>query len=340
MFALDGLARLVYWQTIDAEVDAGNRAWDGGFVSLSMDGGPFTPVVPDSGYPYVIIRNSESPIAEEEVFSGAVTAFERVELDLTGYRGAGRLRFHFGSDGSETRGGWAIDDVTVVSPEQPYAVRFFVPSVLPTGVEINFTVEEFFPEDPYAGQGFHVWRRGLSPDFPLRATAGGPEGYVRLSSTPLMPGEPYIDTGVAPAEIYGYLLEDLREPGEDSRFYGPRRVFVDGGAPAPRVVRSLPNPFRPAQDGVTTIHFLVPGFSGFKEGVPPGNADQVAVKVAVYDVSGRMLRMLVDRPLFPGKNVVQWDGWSDRGFFVPSGVYYVRLEARGKSDARSLVLVR
>ncbi|HWN82558.1 MAG TPA: hypothetical protein VNM87_10710, partial [Candidatus Udaeobacter sp.] len=60
---------------------------------------------------------------------------------------------------------------------------------------------------------------------------------------------------------------------------------------------------------------------------------------SVYDIAGRMTKRLVDRPLPPGKNVVHWDGWSDRGFPVPSGVYLLRLEARGQSDTRTVVVV-
>jgi len=335
VFALDGQAKLVFWQSMDAEVDAGNRAWDGGIVELSVAGGPFQPIAPTGGYPYVIVRNSVSPIAEQEAFSGQTAGFEPVECDLSGIRGAAQVRFHFGADGTIQQAGWIVDEVAVVSPAQPYAVRFPTPAVDEAGgVTVRFSVQEFFPEDPYQGQGFHVYRRSESPDFPLRpAPQGGaiPEGYVRLTQTPLAPGESYVDPQVDPAEIYGYLLEDLREPAESPRLYGPRRVYVAGNVKAPQVVRTHPNPF--TGSGAVAIEFVVPAGAG------AGGAEDLQTKLTVYDVAGRLTRVLVDRPLRPGKNVVHWDGWSERGFRVPSGVYQVRLEARGQSDTRTLVVV-
>jgi hypothetical protein len=336
VFALDGQAKVVFWHTIDAEVDAGNRAWDGGLVELSLAGGSFAPLDPVGGYPYVIVRNSVSPIAEAPVFSGTTPAFQRVECDLTGLQGAARLRFHFGADGTIHQGGWVVDDLAVVSPAQPYAVRFLTPTVEPAGgVLVRFSVEEFFPADPYQGQGFHVYRRSESPDFPLRAgtPAGGiPEGYEQLTTTPLAPGQSYTDPMVDPAEIYAYLLEDLREPGENPRLYGPRRVYVAGGVPAPQLVRTLPNPFTPP--GNLAVEFVVPAGAG------AGGAEDLLVKLRVYDVAGRLTRTLVDRPLPPGKNIVRWDGWSDRGFLVPSGVYAMRLEVGKKVDTRSVVVLK
>ena len=335
VFALDGQAKLVFWHMMDAEVDVGDRAWDGGLVELSVAGGPFQAIVPTGGYPYVIVRNSVSPIAEQEVFSGQTAGFEHVECDLAGIQGAAQVRFHFGADGTIEQGGWIVDEVAVVSPAQPYAVRFPTPAVDEAGgVTVRFSVQEFFPEDPYQGQGFHVYRRSESPDFPLRSAAAGgtiPEGYERLTQTPLAPGASFVDPQVDPAEIYGYLLEDLREPGEASRLYGPRRVYVAGNVPAPQVVRTHPNPF--PGSGAVAIEFVVPSGAG------AGGAEDLQVKLSVYDVAGRLTRVLVDRPLRPGKNVVHWDGWSDRGFLVPSGVYQIRLEARGKSDTRPLVVV-
>jgi immune inhibitor A len=340
VFALDGQASLVFWHTIDAEVDVGPRAWDGGVVELSVDGGPFRPIEPiePDGYPYRIIRNSASAIADRGAFSGLISNFERVLFDLTGVVGAARLRFHFGSDGSITRRGWVIDDITVAS--EPYAVLFLTPATTSAGeVMVRVEVEEFFPQVPYAGRGFVVYRRPLSPDFPLPREGGAelldaPPGFEPLNPTsPLMPGETFIDTQVNQAEIYAYLVEDLREKGEESRFYGPRRVLVPGARAEPRLVRSNPNPFSPA-DGQTTVQFVVPASTD------AGGVGDVPVKLAVYDHLGHLVQILVDGPRPPGKNEARWDGRNVRGFSAPAGVYFYRVEAEGRTHGMSVLLIK
>jgi hypothetical protein len=336
-FSLDGTGRLFLWHTIDAEVDVATRAWDGGLVELSLDGGPFTPITPVGGYPYRIIRNSQSPIADREVFSGTTSGFEQVEFDLAGLAGAGRLRFHFGSDGSITQRGWVVDEVTVVSPAEPYAVTFLTPGVDAEGqVLVDFEVQEFFPELPYAGRGFRVHRRAESPTFPLKmaGAAGVPDGYELLTPAPLPPDASYIDADVRPAEIFAYLLEDLREEGEESRFYGPRTVYVPGGPASARIVRAVPSVFEPAQSPTTRIEFVVPPGSGRNV------AAAVPVKLSVYDLSGRQVATLVHEDRLPGKNVAEWNGFGSRGFAAPSGVYFLRLEAGEETAGRRLVLLR
>lgn len=51
------------------------------------------------------------------------------------------------------------------------------------------------------------------------------------------------------------------------------------------------------------------------------------VTVRVIDVSGRVVRTLVDRTVEPGAHSLVWDGRTDSGERAASGVYFVRLES-------------
>jgi flagellar hook assembly protein FlgD len=64
------------------------------------------------------------------------------------------------------------------------------------------------------------------------------------------------------------------------------------------------------------------------------------VRVAVYDVAGRLVRTLVDGPIDPGPHDLSWDGTDDRGERVASGVYYCTLEAGGVRANRSVTVLR
>lgn len=67
-------------------------------------------------------------------------------------------------------------------------------------------------------------------------------------------------------------------------------------------------------------------------------ADQVAL--SVHDVTGRLVRRLVDGQRPEGTNEVVWDGRDDRGGRVAAGVYFLRLRAAGISYSRPVVLRR
>jgi flagellar hook assembly protein FlgD len=53
------------------------------------------------------------------------------------------------------------------------------------------------------------------------------------------------------------------------------------------------------------------------------HAQPVALKV--FDVTGRVVRTLVDRALEPGAHAIAWDGMSDAGIRTSSGVYFYEL---------------
>ena len=93
---------------------------------------------------------------------------------------------------------------------------------------------------------------------------------------------------------------------------------------ASRVVldRNSPNPFNPS----TTISFTLP--------------EQAALSLAVYDVRGRLVRLLVSGLYPAGVHRVQWDGADVTGRRAASGIYFYRLAAGRTALTRKMVLVK
>jgi len=61
--------------------------------------------------------------------------------------------------------------------------------------------------------------------------------------------------------------------------------------------------------------------------------------VAVYDLRGRLVRMVFDGPASEGENLVVWDGRDASAHPVASGVYFYKLRTSGTELARKLVVV-
>lgn len=109
------------------------------------------------------------------------------------------------------------------------------------------------------------------------------------------------------------------------RYLNPVVTGVPGERPNPEtayLARSVPNPLRTA----TTIAF--------------GLAERGAVSLRIYDVTGKVVRSLVDGERPAGHYREAWDGRADDGSRVPSGVYFCRLVAAGFAEGRKLVVVR
>ncbi|MCA9754037.1 MAG: hypothetical protein KC591_17695, partial [Gemmatimonadetes bacterium] len=84
-----------------------------------------------------------------------------------------------------------------------------------------------------------------------------------------------------------------------------------------------PNPFR----GSTALAFSLPRESD--------------VRLAVFDVSGRLVRRLIDGERLPaGPHERRWDGTDEVGRTAAPGVYYYRLQSGEYSDSRRMLLLR
>jgi hypothetical protein len=101
---------------------------------------------------------------------------------------------------------------------------------------------------------------------------------------------------------------------------------VDGPPPAAALTYSLaagqPNPFR----YTTALTYAHPA----KE----------RVRLAVYDLTGRHVRTLVDGVQAPSRETVAWDGTDERGASLASGIYIIRYQAGERVLTKRATLIR
>jgi flagellar hook assembly protein FlgD len=64
------------------------------------------------------------------------------------------------------------------------------------------------------------------------------------------------------------------------------------------------------------------------------------VELAIYDVSGRLVRQLVRGSLPTGETAVRWDGRRHDGRLAASGTYLVRLNVSGHTLSGKVVMLR
>ncbi|HIN26096.1 MAG TPA: T9SS type A sorting domain-containing protein, partial [Candidatus Marinimicrobia bacterium] len=86
--------------------------------------------------------------------------------------------------------------------------------------------------------------------------------------------------------------------------------------------QNYPNPFNPT----TTIRFELPV--------------DAHTRIAIYDLLGREIIQLANKPLRAGYHQVVWQGRDTFGNAVPSGMYFYRMEANGFSSTRKMVFLK
>jgi YVTN family beta-propeller protein len=147
---------------------------------------------------------------------------------------------------------------------------------------------------------------GVAPA--LIAAKGGPAGA----------SYEYRDASIRPNRTYWYKLVEVTADGEGSQF-GPYSVTFHL---ANRLEQNMPNPFNP----VTTIKYSI--------------AQPERVSLMVYDVSGRLVRTLVDDHQAADVYRVTWDGTNNQSQRVASGLYFYRLVAGKFIETRKMLLLK
>ena len=86
--------------------------------------------------------------------------------------------------------------------------------------------------------------------------------------------------------------------------------------------QNYPNPFNPS----TTIRFALP--------------QESLVKLTVYDMTGAVVKNLLNNSLGAGNKEVTWDGTNANGAKVATGMYIYRLEAGSFSSVKKMLLLK
>ncbi len=88
-----------------------------------------------------------------------------------------------------------------------------------------------------------------------------------------------------------------------------------------RIYKSYPNPFREK----TVIGYQLSVSSN--------------VLLEIYDISGRLLRRLIDKHQTPNTYHLSWDGRDEAGIKLASGIYFVQFSAGDHRETHKLVKI-
>jgi hypothetical protein len=173
------------------------------------------------------------------------------------------------------------------------------------------------PSPEVCADGEFHWNRD---DVGLRAAIWNPQGFGGLArQAALLTMQAGADpdsfsTWVTVSDTSGSLL-----------FRGPLPIRRVQTSPVPvsfALGQNYPNPFNPS----TRLGFDLP--------------EETRVRMSVFDILGREVRVLVDSRLHAGRHVAIWDGADDRGTPVAGGVYICRIEAAGQETGFTYVQSR
>ena len=204
--------------------------------------------------------------------------------------------------------GWAVPIFGI--GEEPVAV--IAPT--PLAIQTNGQIELEWPARAAEGDRYHVYRKDPHgredrlTDTPLLAT----NATVRFSDQPDYPG------GTVLRYSYGVMhgeVELSRSPEVEVTVKSLPQVTT-------QLLANVPNPFNPQ----TRIRFDL--------------ARSEQVRVTVFDVTGRLVKTLVNEQRSAGENSVIWQGRDEAGRPVSSGAYYVRLETDGRIDHQKIMMLK
>ena len=153
-----------------------------------------------------------------------------------------------------------------------------------------------------------------------RSAGGGSEVVVSGDQPLAWDAREFVDAGVPRGSSYQYVVAGVEAQGESRS--DPVEVVVPAVTAGYVLRQNAPNPFNPS----TRISFDLPA--------------PASVRLAVYDASGSLVRVLFDQSLPQGPHEAIWNGDGVNGDPSASGIYFYRLDSAYGTLTRKMVLLK
>ncbi len=123
-------------------------------------------------------------------------------------------------------------------------------------------------------------------------------------------------------------LKDLSDTAQQYFEDGALGVFFNNDRPNIALHQLLPNTPNPFGHFGTTISYQI------------GGSGSAPVSLKIYNITGQLVKTLVNDNRTPGFYNAPWNGRSDNGQKVSAGIYIYRLQAGDKTFTKKMVLIK
>jgi hypothetical protein len=199
------------------------------------------------------------------------------------------------------------------------------------GTDSVFPGSSYGVNGPFASLRMKQWRRGLQDhDYLTLASAIDPIAVQGIVNTiiPQVVWEVGVQDTTDPTWVRCNISwsndPDVWEEARDSLAQIILRGDSSGIGENPYLLSpNVPNPF----DQTTTINYTI-----LREGI---------LKLAIYDIIGREVKVLLDGYVPIGAYQIVWDGTDSKGTIVPSGTYFYQIKGKdGSASAKKMIFLR
>ena len=312
------------YQRIDIETDSASR--DGSKNSLDLTAAGFH-VEPMEGVHTWNVENRIFSTAVDKAGNFPTGTWEAVGWVAARQSDSYTIRVTPTAISTATDTSWSVYLITTHTttpsvwftchPDSGYSVDNLAPGT-PQNIQANYQaggVALDWDNAPEVDFQYYRVYRGSDPGF-----VPSPDNLLHQASSSEWDDQTFDPWG------YYYKITTLDYSGNESEAGLPAQISGALGEAVPArtaLLGSAPNPFNPQ----TTISFEL--------------AEQGAVTLQVFDLSGRLVKTFLNNEVCPqGRNEATWNGRDDTGRMVASGTYFYRLKAGNYSDTKSLVLIK
>ncbi len=131
----------------------------------------------------------------------------------------------------------------------------------------------------------------------------------------------FADRKIESQTEYYYWIADISVNGS-AIFHGPQKIVTAAKPDQYKLDQNFPNPFNPT----TTIQYAL--------------KDDGFVSLQIFNIRGQLVRNLVNSNQFSGEHAIMWDGMSDNGMHVASGIYFFRIKVNDYVETRKMSLMK